>query len=160
LRRIARAGDRHALREREPGQRGAARTVRAAGIRVVVDEGGLLCGGRIADIRLGARVEAAGAIGRELRDRNRGEDADDGHHDEHLDQREARSGPTLRCFYMGPHVSPPRETACNDDARDVARGWPSGNRRAAGVGTAKAWGPVLLERRPGATNLTPRAAPR
>ena len=50
-------------------------------VRVVVHEVRLLRGRRVTGIGRDAGVEAAAPIRRELRDRDGGEDADDGHHD-------------------------------------------------------------------------------
>src|SRR5207244_4907692 len=67
-----RAGDRHAARQREAGQRRRAGAVGAAGVRVVVHEGWLFGRRRLADVRLRPGVLAAGAVGSELGERDRG----------------------------------------------------------------------------------------
>src|SRR6185436_17433342 len=77
-------GARHAVGQREAGERRAI----ARAIDVVVDEVRLFRGCRVAGVRRNARVEAACAVGRELRDGDGREDADDRDHDQELDQSE------------------------------------------------------------------------
>src|SRR6185369_18046258 len=56
-------------------------------VRLVVDEVGLLARRSVANVRHELAPVPTLAVRRELRDRDRRQDADDGNHDEELDQR-------------------------------------------------------------------------
>src|SRR5262249_45271101 len=93
----------HAARAVEAGEpaAGAARRV-----RVVIDEIRLVGGRCVARVRCHAGVEAARPVRRELRDRDRGEDADDGDDHQELDQGETFRLPTLHLGTFAHHVLP------------------------------------------------------
>src|SRR5262249_35061365 len=73
---------------------------------VVVDEVGLVRGRRVARVGCHAGIEAAGPVRRELRDRDRGEDADDGHDHQELDQGESLRLLALHLGTFAHHVLP------------------------------------------------------
>src|SRR6185503_864077 len=80
----ARAGQRGQRRRREARQCRTARTV-----RLVIDEVGFLTSRGVPNVGHELAAVAALTVRCELRDRDRGENADDRYHDEELDQRKA-----------------------------------------------------------------------
>src|SRR5205823_6769610 len=66
----------------------AGATATGADIRVGVRVAGLQLADHVASVRLGARVLSLGALTEEVRQSDRGQDADDQDYDKELDQRE------------------------------------------------------------------------
>src|SRR3954471_2007052 len=71
------------------GRTEAGATATGADIGVAVRVAGLQLADHVASVRLGARVLSLGALTEEVRQSDRGQDADDQDYDEELDQREA-----------------------------------------------------------------------
>src|SRR2546423_13999604 len=70
------------------GRTEAGATATGADIGVAVRVAGLALSDHVASVRLGARVLSLGAVTEEVRQSDRGQDADDQDYDEELDQRE------------------------------------------------------------------------
>src|SRR5215470_12683257 len=92
----------HAARQAEAGEAGAGP---AGQVRVGIDEIRLFRGGGVAGVRLDAGVEAARAIGGELRDGDGGEDADDRDYDQQFDEGETFRLLLLHLGALAAHAS-------------------------------------------------------
>src|SRR5947208_3268683 len=101
------AGDRHSHLALARSDRKAGRAAGAAGVRVGVRVAGLHLADHVASVGLGRAVLSLGALAEEVRQSDRGQDADDQNDDEKLDQSETGLLGLNTCAELPQHVCPP-----------------------------------------------------
>src|SRR5437868_6442550 len=100
-------GDRHGHLALARSDREAGRAAGAAGVRVGVRVAGLHLADHVASVGLGRAVLSLGALAEEVRQSDRGQDADDQNDDEKLDQSETGLLGLNTCAELPQHVCPP-----------------------------------------------------